>query len=155
MDSAYMGDIMAQIGRDEWKINMVGTAQSNWTGANVKDFVDKLKVGTYESHFWQHESLNLVFTAWSDNAIVKTLSNHHGLEVLQAASGLMRRGKDDSRLRDMTQKLVPCPAQTKEYCETFQLTDKGNGKEASTTWPGRAGRTIGHQSWSSACSTWR
>jgi hypothetical protein len=27
MDSAYMGDIMAQIGRDEWKFNMVGTSQ--------------------------------------------------------------------------------------------------------------------------------
>ncbi len=131
MDSAYMGDIiMAQIGRDEWKINMVGTAQSNWMGANVKDFVDKLKIGTYKSHFWQHESLNLVFVAWSDNAIVKTLSNHHGPKVLQAASRLMWRGKDDSGSREMTQKLVPCPAQSKEYCETFHLIDKGNGKEA-------------------------
>ena len=26
MDSAYMGDIMAQIGHEEWQINMVGTA---------------------------------------------------------------------------------------------------------------------------------
>jgi hypothetical protein len=29
MDSAYMGDIMVQIGHEEWKMNMVGTAQSN------------------------------------------------------------------------------------------------------------------------------
>jgi len=29
MDSAYMGDQMALIGRNEWKINMVGTCQSN------------------------------------------------------------------------------------------------------------------------------
>ena len=29
MDSAYMGDIMAMIGRDVWRINMVGTAQAN------------------------------------------------------------------------------------------------------------------------------
>jgi hypothetical protein len=29
MDSAYMGDIMAQIGCKEWKMNLVGTAQSN------------------------------------------------------------------------------------------------------------------------------
>ena len=63
MDSAYMGDVMAQIGRDEWKINMVGTAQSNRTRANVKNIIDKLKIGTYKSHFWQHESLNLVLTA--------------------------------------------------------------------------------------------
>ena len=46
-----------------WKINMVGMAQSNRTGANVKNIVDKLKIGTYESHFWQHESLNLVLAA--------------------------------------------------------------------------------------------
>jgi hypothetical protein len=130
MDSAYMGDIMAQLGHDEWKINMVGMAQLNRMGANVKDFIDKLKIGTYESHFWQHESLNLVFAAWLDNAIVKTLWNHHGLDVLQAASGLMWRGKDNSVSREMKQKLVPCPAQTKEHCETFHLIDKGNGKEA-------------------------
>ena len=28
-----------------------------------------------------------------DNAIVKTFSNHHGPQVLQATSGLMRRGQ--------------------------------------------------------------
>ena len=56
---------------------MVSMAQSNRTGANVKNIIDKLKIGTYESHFWQHESLNLLFAASSDNAIVKTLSNHH------------------------------------------------------------------------------
>jgi hypothetical protein len=27
MDSAYMGDAMCQVGREEWKINMVGTVQ--------------------------------------------------------------------------------------------------------------------------------
>ncbi len=41
MDSAYMGDIMAQIGHDEWKLNMVCTSQSNQTGTNVKDVVEK------------------------------------------------------------------------------------------------------------------
>jgi hypothetical protein len=29
MESAYMGDIMAQISRDEWKLTMVGTSQPN------------------------------------------------------------------------------------------------------------------------------
>ena len=33
MDSAYMGDIMAMIGRGMWRINMVRTAQANRTGA--------------------------------------------------------------------------------------------------------------------------
>ena len=102
--SAYIGNIMAQIGRDEWKINMVKTAQSNRAGANVKDFVDKLKIGKYESHFWQHYLLNLVYAVWSANAIVNTLSNHHGPSVLQAASGLMWRGKDESGSREMKQK---------------------------------------------------
>jgi len=130
MDSAYIGDIMAQIGREEWKLNMVGTAQSNRTGANVKDVVDKMKAGTYESCFWQHNTKNLVYAAWSDNAIVKTLSNHHGATALDAENGLMRRGKDENGSREMRQKAVPCPAQTKEYCDTFHLIDKGNGKEA-------------------------
>ena len=35
MDSAYMGNIMAMIGQDVWRINMVGTAQANRTGAIV------------------------------------------------------------------------------------------------------------------------
>ena len=43
MDSAYMGDIMAQIGRYEWQINMVGTAQSDRTRVNVKPDVDDLR----------------------------------------------------------------------------------------------------------------
>ncbi len=51
-------------------------------------------------------------------------------EVLQAASGLMWRGKDNGGSREMKKKVVPCPAQTKEYCEMFHLIDKGNGKEA-------------------------
>ena len=33
-DSAYMSDIMAQIGCYEWGINMVGTSQFNQTGAD-------------------------------------------------------------------------------------------------------------------------
>jgi hypothetical protein len=48
MDSAYMGDIMAKIGHREWQLNMVGMSQSNRVGANIKDVVDKMKVGTYE-----------------------------------------------------------------------------------------------------------
>jgi hypothetical protein len=61
MDSAYMGDTMGQIGREEWKINMVGTAQTNRTGAPAAADVQKLKAGTYESIFWQHRMLNLCY----------------------------------------------------------------------------------------------
>jgi hypothetical protein len=138
MDSAYMGDVMAQIGREEWQLNMVGTSQSNRVGAAVKDIVDKMKIGTYESIIWEHNSKNLVFAAWSDNAIVKTLSNYHGATILDAENGLMRRGKDENKKREMKQKPVPCPAQTKDYCETFHLIDKGNGAEAKYDMAGQS-----------------
>ena len=49
MDSAYMGDILAQVGREEWKINMVGTAQANRTGAAVKEAKKNMARGTYNS----------------------------------------------------------------------------------------------------------
>ena len=53
MDSAYIGDIMAMIGRDVWHINMVGTAQANCTSANV-DCNKLLKKETYGAVCWQH-----------------------------------------------------------------------------------------------------
>ena len=77
-----------------------------------------------------HNNKNLVYAAWSDNAIVKTLSNFHGALSLDAKNGVMRRGKDENGSREMKQKAVSCPAQTKEYCETFHLIDNGNGREA-------------------------
>ena len=51
MDSTYMGDIMAMIGRHVWRINMVGTAQANRTGANV-DCTKLMKKGTYGAVCW-------------------------------------------------------------------------------------------------------
>ena len=70
MDSAYMGDIMAQIGRQEWKMNMVGTTDKNRTGADVK--VDKKGINnnTYESIMYQHNDEDIVLAIWSDNNIV-------------------------------------------------------------------------------------
>ena len=38
-DLAYMGDTMAQVSRNEWKVNMLGTIQSNRTGADIKPLV--------------------------------------------------------------------------------------------------------------------
>ena len=73
MDSAYMGDIMAQIGRYKWQINMVGTAQANRTGADAGPDCKKMKKGTHETIMWQHKTMPLVFAAWSDNNIVKLL----------------------------------------------------------------------------------
>ena len=130
MDSAYMSDIMAQIGRFEWEINMVGTSQVNRTGANAKATVDamkKTKEGTHKSAMWQHNELPLVFAAWADNAIVKTLSNFHSPVIIN--DGVQRRCKIAGvRQRDAVG--VPVPAQGKAYCETFHKIDKGNGAEA-------------------------
>ena len=64
MDSAYMGDTMAQIGREEWKVNMVGTAQSDRTGADVAEAKKGMKVGTYESIMFQHNTLPLSYAMW-------------------------------------------------------------------------------------------
>jgi hypothetical protein len=129
IDSAYMGDTMGQIDLEEWKINTVGTAQTNRTGAPAAVDVQKLKVGTYERIFWQHQMLNLCYVVWSDNNKVKTLSNFHSPDVLEVVLGLLRKMRVDGK-RDRDKSEVPCPVQMKDYCETFQLIDKGNGAEA-------------------------
>ncbi|KAL3782167.1 hypothetical protein ACHAW5_001449, partial [Stephanodiscus triporus] len=105
MDSAYMGDIMAQVGREVWGMNMVGTVQCNRSGADTKDTTKKMKKGTYESVCWQHNNKPLVFAAWGDNSVVKTLSNCHGPEILRAGDGVSRkrRGEDGKRERESTE----------------------------------------------------
>ena len=47
MDSTYMGDIMALIGRHEWLINMVGTANENRTRSDTKEKKKGIKKGNY------------------------------------------------------------------------------------------------------------
>ena len=129
MDSAYMSDIMAQIGRFEWEINMMGTSQVNWTGANAKATVDamkKTKKGTHATSMWQHNTLPLVFAAWADNAIVKTFSNFHSPVVIEDC--VHRRCKIDG-VRQCDSVGVPVPARVKAYCETFHKIDNGNGAE--------------------------
>ena len=77
---------MAQIGRYEWKINMIWMAQVNLTGADAKVTIDAMKAtrkGTHETSMRQHNTLPLVFTAWDDNAIVKALSNFHSPVIIQ------------------------------------------------------------------------
>ena len=62
MDSAYMGDIMALIGRHEWKVNMLGTAQENRTGADTAAEKKAIKKNTYESVMGQHDAEPLWYT---------------------------------------------------------------------------------------------
>jgi hypothetical protein len=59
------------------------------------------------------------------------LSNFHGPEILEAGMGVLRKMRDEDGKRERHKTKVPCPAQTKDYCNTFHLIDKGNGAEAS------------------------
>ena len=104
IDSTYMGDTMGQIGREEWNINMVGTAQMNCTGAPAAVDVQKLKVGTYGSIFWQHRMLNFCCIVWSDNNKVKTLSNFHSPNVLEVGLGMLRKMRVDKKGTGMSLK---------------------------------------------------
>ncbi len=130
MDSAYMGDIMAMIGWDVWCINMVGTVQASRTGANI-DCTKSMKKGTYSSICWQHVWRSLCFSVWSDNALVRTLLNFHGPEIIKAGMGVLQKKRDSDGKRERTKTEVPCPEQMRDYCNTFHLIDKGNGAEAN------------------------
>ena len=57
-----MGDIMALIARNVWKINMVGTIQANRSGAVKGPQLIKRK--TYGYYMWQHNTQSLVAAVW-------------------------------------------------------------------------------------------
>ncbi len=130
MDSAYMGNIMAMIGHDVWRINMVGTAQANRTGANI-DCMKLTKKGTYNSICWRHVGQSLCFDVWSDNTLVRMLSNFHGPEILKVGMGVLQKKRNSNGKQERSKTEVLCPAQTQDYCNTFHLIDKGNGAEAN------------------------
>ena len=100
-------------------MNMVGLAQVNLTGTNAKVTVDsmkKTKKGTHKMVMWQHNTLPLVFTAWADNTIVKSLSDCHSPIIIQ--DGVQCCYKiDGARQRDPVG--VPVPGQQKDYSEKF------------------------------------
>mmetsp|Transcript_2847 Transcript_2847/g.5763 ORF Transcript_2847/g.5763 Transcript_2847/m.5763 type:complete len:366 (+) Transcript_2847:358-1455(+) len=127
INSVYMGDIMALIGRHEWKINMVGTAQENQTGADTEEEKKAMKKNTYEIIMWQHDSECLTYAIWSNNNLVWTLSNFHTPKVVDG--GLNRKKKVDG-VREREPAPVPCPEQNIYYSNTFHLVDKGNGVKA-------------------------
>ncbi len=66
------------------------------------------------------------------------LSNHHSVIILDKRIRLMWRAKDEGGKRDMHQKAVPCPLQMKDYSESFQLINKGNGKKAKYNMAGNS-----------------
>ncbi len=75
---------------------------------------------------------------WSNNALVRTLSNFHGPEILKVGMGVLQKKRDGEGKRKRTKSEVPCPAQIKDYCETFHLIDKGNGVEANHNLGGKS-----------------
>jgi hypothetical protein len=85
-----------------------------------------MKRGTYDSVCWQHKARPLNFAVWLDNALVKSLSNFHRPEILEAGMGVMRKQQNDDGKQERIRMEVLCPAQTKDYCETSHLIDKGN-----------------------------
>ena len=96
-DSACMGDIIAQVSRNEWKINMVGTIRLDLTGTDITTTCDEMAKRMYETAVWQHNTLPLCVAAWADNAVVKTLSNFHSSVVIN--KGIKRRGLDEDGMR--------------------------------------------------------
>lgn len=71
--------------------------------------------------------MHLVFGAWSDCNIVKTLNNCHSPFVVEG--GLQRKIKiGNVRLRLKTP--FTCPSQQVKYSGTFHLIDKLNGVES-------------------------
>ena len=43
----------------------------------------------------------------------------------------MQKKRDSNGKRERTKTEMSCPAQTRDYCKTFHLIDKGNGAEAN------------------------
>ena len=66
--------------------------------------VQKLKVGMYESIFWQHRMLNLCYVVWLDNNKVNTLSNFHSPDVLEVGLGMLRKMRVDKKGTGMSLK---------------------------------------------------
>jgi hypothetical protein len=92
MDSAYMGNAMCQVGREEWGMNMVGTCQTDCTGAGTLGKLavkaKEIVIGSHESLIYQHNTKSLLYSVWGDNNFVKTLSNFHSPVIIR---GGMRR----------------------------------------------------------------
>jgi hypothetical protein len=74
-----MGDAMCQVGREEWGISMIGTWQTDRTGASALGKADvkakEIIIGSHESLMYQHKTKSFLYTVWGDNIFVKKLSN--------------------------------------------------------------------------------
>ena len=84
------------------------------------------KKGTRKSNLWQHRELLLVFVAWIDNNIFKSLSTFHSPVI--APNGVQQQIKID-KVRQRKPVGIPVPLQQKNNFKKFNLIDKGHGAE--------------------------
>ena len=49
----------------------------------------------------------------------------------QGREGVLQKKRDSNGKQERTKTEMSCPAQTRDYCKTFHLIDKGNGAEAN------------------------
>ena len=140
-DSVYMGDILAQVSRNEWKINMVGTIILDQTIADIKLTCNGMAKQKYDTSVWQHNTLPLCAAVWVKNAVVNTLYNFHSSVVI--TKGIESRGwvEDGKRFKD------PAPVDGLEimvaYYKKFNLINKGNGVESWYTMTNGGSKTHG------------
>ena len=82
---------MTQIACNIQRINMVGTIQSNQTGALMGQYLkdNLMKTKSYKYKMWQHNKKPLVASLMTMVGLIKTLSNYH--EPIIIANGMMRK----------------------------------------------------------------
>ena len=87
-----------------------------------------IKKKTYEYKMWQHNTQSPVTAVWSDNNLVKTLSNYHQPQIIPA--GMMRRKIGDNGIREKDATPVNTPMQNVNYSDTYYQINKSNQIEA-------------------------
>ena len=71
-DSTHMSEIMANIARVIWVINLIGTCPCNRIGADTDCLKDGVvEVGSCDSVAWQRKDGKLSFCVWGDDNLVK------------------------------------------------------------------------------------
>jgi len=66
-----------------------------------------MKIWSHDSANWQHNNKPLVFAAWGNNNIVKTLSNSHGPEILLSELIVNRKRRGNNGKRERLSPAVP------------------------------------------------
>ena len=107
-------------------MNMVGSAQVNRTEADDKAAITQMKKHEEKLNLWQRNNLLFAFAAWSNNSIVKSLSNFHSPVIIPI--GVQQQIKID-KVRQCKPVGIPVALQQIDYSKTFNLIDKGNSAE--------------------------